>query len=109
MRSKDRNQFFYFPVDVNEVPTYRDIIKNPMSFDLMEARASKKAYKTLDDVQKDFKLICENAMKFNPEGSIWYRAAEVGWLVSGEFWYGDVFRNCKVMGRSNSIWPNCMV
>ncbi|KAF4689284.1 Bromodomain containing protein 7 [Perkinsus olseni] len=57
MRSKDRNQFFYFPVDVNEVPTYRDIIKNPMSFDLMEARASKRAYKTVDDIQKDFKLI----------------------------------------------------
>ncbi|KAF4689286.1 Bromodomain containing protein 7 [Perkinsus olseni] len=76
MRSKDRNQFFYFPVDVNEVPTYRDIIKNPMSFDLMEARASKRAYKTVDDIQKDFKLICKNAMTFNPEGSIWYRAAE---------------------------------
>ncbi|KAF4700931.1 Bromodomain containing protein 7 [Perkinsus olseni] len=76
MRSKDRNQFFYFPVDVNEVPTYRDIIKNPMSFDLMEARASKRAYKTVGDIQKDFKLICKNAMTFNPEGSIWYRAAE---------------------------------
>ncbi|KAF4662773.1 hypothetical protein FOL47_006066 [Perkinsus chesapeaki] len=76
MRSKDRNQFFYYPVDVNEVPTYRDIIKNPMSFDLMEARASKRAYKTVDDIRKDFNLICTNAMTFNPEGSPWHKAAE---------------------------------
>src|SRR5262245_26019224 len=74
--SKDPYGFFYEPVDVNVVPDYLTIIKQPMDFGTMNKKIEGGAYSTLREFQSDFELICSNCMIYNAPNTVYYRAAQ---------------------------------
>ena len=52
------------------------MIKNPISIEQLEERSS--SYKSLDELQADFKLMVDNAKQYNQEGSdIWLDSIEL--------------------------------
>jgi bromodomain-containing factor 1 len=59
--------FFLKPVDwaALNIPTYPEIIKNPMDLGTMEDKLKKHAYKSADDLMADFNLIVDNCVTFN--------------------------------------------
>ena len=55
------------PVALN-IPTYVDIIKNPMDLSTMEAKLKEGKYASINDYASDFDLIINNVRRFNGEG-----------------------------------------
>ena len=65
-----RNKLFYMftrPVDVEEVPDYRDIIQQPMDIETMMTKIDRYAYESAKDFLSDIELICSNALEYNPD------------------------------------------
>lgn len=65
-----RNKLFYMftrPVDINEVPDYLDIIKQPMDLETMMTKIDQHAYESAKDFLADIELICANALEYNPD------------------------------------------
>jgi bromodomain-containing factor 1 len=60
-------QMFLKPVDpvALNIPTYPDVIKNPMDLSTMEDKLKKHMYASADDLMADFNLIIDNCVKFN--------------------------------------------
>jgi len=58
-----------------QVPDYRDLIKNPMDFATMRRKVDLQAYRTVEDVAADFRLMISNCMTYNAKTTIFYRAA----------------------------------
>ena len=56
---------FRDPVDEKSVPTYYDKIPNPICLAQMKEKVDKKEYKTLKDLESDFKLLVNNSETFN--------------------------------------------
>ncbi|KAI8601712.1 Bromodomain-containing protein [Dissophora ornata] len=52
-----------------EYPEYYEVIKSPMSLQLVLSRIKSGHYKTVDDFDREFQLIFENALIFNEDGS----------------------------------------
>lgn len=52
-----------------ELPEYYQIIKKPMDLRKIRDRVLKYRYCSLDDMQADFLLLCDNARTYNMEGS----------------------------------------
>lgn len=52
-----------------DYPTYFTVVKSPMCFAMMERRARKGAYDSLDDLQADFQQMADNAHLFNEKDS----------------------------------------
>ncbi|KAG9325950.1 hypothetical protein KVV02_005794 [Mortierella alpina] len=52
-----------------EYPEYYEIIKSPMSLQLVLSRIKSGHYKNVDDFDREFQLIFENALIFNEDGS----------------------------------------
>ncbi|MCO5592952.1 hypothetical protein L7F22_046956 [Adiantum nelumboides] len=75
LQKKDSYGVFSEPVDVNEVPDYYDVIKEPMDFGTMRKRISSNFYNSLELFEKDIFAICTNAMTFNAAGTIYHRQA----------------------------------
>ncbi|KAF8947791.1 hypothetical protein BGZ47_007855 [Haplosporangium gracile] len=53
----------------DEYPEYYEVIKSPMSLQLVQARIKNGHYKNVDDFDREFQLIFENALIFNEDGS----------------------------------------
>ncbi|KAF8975131.1 hypothetical protein BGZ46_009413 [Entomortierella lignicola] len=53
----------------DEYPEYYEIIKSPMSLQLVLSRIKSGHYKTVDDFDREFQLIFENALIFNEDTS----------------------------------------
>ncbi|KAI1320222.1 hypothetical protein EDD11_001827 [Mortierella claussenii] len=53
----------------DEYPEYYEVIKSPMSLQLVLSRIKSGHYKTVDDFDREFQLIFENALIFNEDGS----------------------------------------
>ncbi|KAF9135875.1 hypothetical protein BGW39_010690 [Mortierella sp. 14UC] len=53
----------------DEYPEYYEVIKSPMSLQLVQARIKSGHYKNVDDFDREFQLIFENALIFNEDGS----------------------------------------
>ncbi|GMF11194.1 unnamed protein product [Phytophthora lilii] len=68
----DARLIFAEPVP-DDVPKYRDIIKNPMDLSTMRRKAKRGKYKTLDVFVADFNLMIRNCMTFNPDTTIFYK------------------------------------
>ncbi|KAL7682767.1 putative bromodomain, cofactor of BRCA1, Bromodomain-like superfamily [Plasmopara halstedii] len=68
----DARLIFAEPVP-DDVPKYRDIIKNPMDLSTMRKKAKRGKYKTLDSFVTDFNLMIRNCMTFNPDTTIFYK------------------------------------
>ncbi|POM57477.1 Hypothetical protein PHPALM_38007, partial [Phytophthora palmivora] len=68
----DARLIFAEPVP-DDVPKYRDIIKDPMDLSTMRRKAKRGKYKTLDAFVADFNLMIRNCMTFNPDTTIFYK------------------------------------
>ncbi|PPQ99835.1 hypothetical protein CVT24_009629 [Panaeolus cyanescens] len=76
IKKKDDYAFFLTPVDVNNVPGYTDIVKQPMDLGTMTDKVNRGKYRSLEDFAADLKLVTNNAKLFNPPGSIYYTEAD---------------------------------
>ncbi|CAI5708018.1 unnamed protein product [Peronospora effusa] len=68
----DARLIFAEPVP-DDVPKYREIVKDPMDLSTMRRKAKRGKYKTLDGFVLDFNLMIRNCMTFNPDTSIFYK------------------------------------
>ncbi len=64
---------FAEPVDAEG---YHDIIHEPMDFGKIKKKVFRKKYSTLGAFCSDARLLCSNAMVFNPPDSIYYKTAK---------------------------------
>ncbi|XP_018494673.2 probable global transcription activator SNF2L2 [Galendromus occidentalis] len=55
-----------------DLPDYYEIIKKPIDLNKMQKRIKEDYYKSLDDLEEDFMLLCSNAQKYNVDGSLIY-------------------------------------
>ncbi|EDO18716.1 hypothetical protein Kpol_1055p73 [Vanderwaltozyma polyspora DSM 70294] len=57
------------PVALN-LPTYFEIIKNPIDLGTISKKLNNWEYKSMEEFETDIKLMFDNCFKFNPEGTI---------------------------------------
>ncbi|XP_045510702.1 bromodomain-containing protein 7-like isoform X2 [Colias croceus] len=76
LEKRDPNQFFAWPVNDNFAPGYSTIIRRPMDFSTMKQKIDDNEYKSLNCFISDFKLMCNNAMKYNKPGTVYHKAAK---------------------------------
>eukprot|EP00736_Rhodelphis_marinus_P014183 Rmarinus@m.27276 len=99
---------FSRPVSDAEAPGYSALIRSPMSFDAMWARAKEGCYHSLHQVWEDFMLLLGNCTRYNAEGS-WHHTYACDFLPKG----CDVFRctleslaaNCGASARADAVGP----
>ncbi|KAL5021635.1 hypothetical protein ScPMuIL_000790 [Solemya velum] len=53
-----------------ELPEYYEIIRKPVDFRKIKARIRDHKYRSIDDLESDVMLLCENAQTYNIEGSV---------------------------------------
>ncbi|KAK7081664.1 ATPase AAA domain-containing protein 2, partial [Halocaridina rubra] len=58
---------FTKPVDEEEVPDYREIIKEPMDLETMMTKIDQHQYESAQEFLQDIDLICNNALEYNPD------------------------------------------
>ncbi|KAK6624509.1 hypothetical protein RUM44_011368 [Polyplax serrata] len=75
LEKKDPQQFFAWPVTDSFAPGYSNIITQPMDFSTIKQKIDDHIYNTLNDFMNDFKLMCNNAMTYNHQDTIYYKAA----------------------------------
>lgn len=65
------NHVFLMPVDpvALNIPHYRQIIKNPMDLGTMTQKLKQGQYGKANELKKDFDLMIENCLHFNPHGN----------------------------------------
>ncbi|KAK9880503.1 hypothetical protein WA026_011742 [Henosepilachna vigintioctopunctata] len=71
-RKLANNRLFYIftkPVDLEEVPDYTTIIKQPMDLETMMTKVDLYRYECAKDFLADIELIVENALEYNPDRS----------------------------------------
>ncbi|XP_033216841.1 bromodomain-containing protein 7 isoform X2 [Belonocnema kinseyi] len=76
MEKRDPQQFFAWPVTDNIAPGYSQIIPNPMDFSTIKQKIDENSYPNLNEFIDDFKLMCNNAMTYNQQDTIYYKAAK---------------------------------
>uniref|UniRef100_A0A8B9PRR4 ATPase family AAA domain-containing protein 2 n=1 Tax=Apteryx owenii TaxID=8824 RepID=A0A8B9PRR4_APTOW len=62
-----RFRVFTKPVDLEEVPDYVTVIKQPMDLSTVLSKIDLHQYLTAGDFLKDIDLICSNALEYNPD------------------------------------------
>ncbi|NXJ06271.1 ATAD2 protein, partial [Odontophorus gujanensis] len=62
-----RFRAFTKPVDLQEVPDYDTVIKQPMDLSTVLSKIDSHQYLTAGDFLKDIDLICSNALEYNPD------------------------------------------
>lgn len=72
--TKDAQEIFTEPVDVEEVPDYMDVVTQPMDLSTMRSKLRDGKYETLDDMENDFNLMIHNCLAYNNKDTIFYRA-----------------------------------
>ncbi|KAL4647915.1 transcription activator BRG1-like [Arapaima gigas] len=55
-----------------ELPEYYELIRKPVDFRKIKERIRSNRYRSLNDLEKDVMLLCQNAQTFNLEGSLIY-------------------------------------
>merc|ERR1719354_335277 len=53
-----------------ELPVYYELIRKPVDFRKIKERIRSHKYRSLNDLEKDVMLLCQNAQTFNLEGSL---------------------------------------
>jgi len=66
---------FLEAVDPVAVPDYADVVKQPMHFGAMRARAAAGGYARAADVEADLRLLVANAQLYNRADTLYYREA----------------------------------
>ncbi|KAJ2725691.1 hypothetical protein GGI07_001059 [Coemansia sp. Benny D115] len=76
IRKRDSYGFFLEPVDTTAIPDYLGIIKTPMDLGTIQRKVETNGYTGIDEFRQDILLVCENARKYNGDGSIYARSAD---------------------------------
>ncbi|QQP35313.1 Uncharacterized protein FKW44_023493, partial [Caligus rogercresseyi] len=76
LQKRDVDNFFGIPVTDAFAPGYSNIIKEPMDFSTMREKLSSAEYESLETFKSDFELMCRNAMVYNTQGTVYYKAAK---------------------------------
>ena len=80
LQSHQHGWVFNSPVDPVELglPDYFEVIKNPMDLGTVKKRVDNGLYRSIREVEADINLTFDNAMLYNPEGSVvWSMAKEL--------------------------------
>ncbi|KAI8927089.1 Bromodomain-containing protein, partial [Entophlyctis helioformis] len=64
------------PVDTSAVTDYLTVIREPMDLGTMTSKVHKNAYRSLEDFQRDFELIVNNAKTYNAKQTVYYKEAD---------------------------------
>ncbi|XP_030383707.1 bromodomain-containing protein 7 [Scaptodrosophila lebanonensis] len=76
LEKRDPHQFFAWPVTDDIAPGYSSIISKPMDFSTMRQKIDDHEYATLTEFSDDFKLMCENAIRYNHVDTVYHKAAK---------------------------------
>lgn len=76
LEKKDPHQFFAWPVTDDIAPGYSAIISKAMDFSTIRQKIDENSYTTLLEFSDDFKLMCENAIKYNHVDTVYHKAAK---------------------------------
>lgn len=76
LEKKDPHQFFAWPVTDDIAPGYSSIISDPMDFLSIRQKVDENEYSTLQEFSDDFRLMCENAIKYNHAETVYHKAAK---------------------------------
>ncbi|ANQ09902.1 Uncharacterized protein PCOAH_00047510 [Plasmodium coatneyi] len=72
----DKKRVFLYPVNVQFVPDYLNIIKEPMDFTTMKQKIQNYKYRAFQEFEKDAFLIINNCYTYNDKSTIYHRMAE---------------------------------
>ncbi len=75
LTARDVNAYYRHEITEEVAPNYFEIITQPMWFDKMAEKLNNNEYPTLVSFQKDFELICKNAMEYNRASTPWHKEA----------------------------------
>ncbi|XP_038056718.1 ATPase family AAA domain-containing protein 2-like [Patiria miniata] len=67
LANEKKFRHFLRPVDLEEVPDYMVVIKNPMDLSTMMNKINSHHYNSGRDMLDDIDLICQNALEYNPD------------------------------------------
>ncbi|UJR31114.1 hypothetical protein I4U23_018622 [Adineta vaga] len=73
---KDKEGFFQYPVTDQLAPGYSQIITHPMDFSTMKKKITHDEYSNILEFSADFELMCNNAMKYNRQETVYWQAAK---------------------------------
>ncbi|XP_055375553.1 bromodomain-containing protein 7 [Condylostylus longicornis] len=76
IEKRDPHQFFAWPVTDDIAPGYSSIIDQPMDFLTMRQKIENNEYSTLLEFTEDFRLMCENAIRYNHVETVYHKAAK---------------------------------
>lgn len=96
LEKRDPHQFFAWPVTDDIAPGYSKIITKPMDFSTMRQKIDENQYNTLAEFTDDFRLMCENAIKYNHVDTVYHKAAKRLLQVGMKYLAADsLVRNLK--------------
>lgn len=76
LEKRDPHSFFAWPVTDDIAPGYTSIITKTMDFSTMRMKIDDNEYTSLTDFAADFKLMCDNAIKYNHSDTVYHKAAK---------------------------------
>lgn len=76
LEKKDPHQFFAWPVTDDIAPGYSSIIGEPMDFLSIRQKVDDNEYGTLHEFADDFRLMCDNAIRYNHVDTVYHKAAK---------------------------------
>lgn len=76
LEKRDPHQFFAWPVTDEIAPNYSSIISKPMDFSTIRQKIDENEYKSIDEFTEDFRLMCDNAQKYNHPETVYHKAAK---------------------------------
>lgn len=76
LEKRDPHQFFAWPVTDDIAPSYSQIISKPMDFSTIRQKIEDNEYQVLSDFTADFKLMCDNAIRYNHQETVYNKAAK---------------------------------
>lgn len=75
LEKRDPHQFFAWPVTDDIAPGYSAIITRPMDFSTIRQKIEENEYHLLTDFIDDFRLMCDNAIRYNHHETVYNKAA----------------------------------
>lgn len=76
LEKRDPHQFFAWPVTDDIAPGYSSIITRPMDFSTIRQKIDDNEYTSVSEFSEDFKLMCENAIRYNHSETVYHKAAK---------------------------------
>lgn len=67
---------FQKPVSLQDAPNYSEYVKTPMDLSTLEKNVDNDKYKTIEDFEKDMRLIFSNCYAYNSATSVYSRSAK---------------------------------